>query len=170
MKKYPLVLFIYLFCTHAYGQSITLTNLFNLTSLTSKDASYVLTMGKVFQLKSGEKVNEFVTEHYETIAPANKAEIIIIGAGSKTSTGAILHTVSYVTANTQNILNLIAQAKTQGLVLIFKGADKKDNVFIYDSFLYHVVFYISHGGGRGVADITQKEVYIDNARIKKQAP
>jgi hypothetical protein len=160
MKKYPLVLLIFLSCAHTYGQSISLTNLLNLTSLTSKDASDVLTMGKVFKLKSGEKINEFVTEHYETTAPENRTETIIIGAGSKTSTGGILHTVSYVTTNTQNILNLIAQAKTQELIPIFKGADKKDNVFIYDSFLYHIVFYISHNGDRGVADITQKEVYI----------
>lgn len=161
MKKYLFALIVYLCCTRVYGQSINLANLINLTSLNNKQAGDNLTSSKTWGLQFGEDINGFVVEHYQTAAVANTPETVIVGAGIKTSSGSVLHTVSYVSANTHNIVNLIGQVKNLGLTLFFRGSDKQDNIYIYDSFLYHMVARISIDNSKGVIDVTQKQVFVE---------
>jgi hypothetical protein len=161
MKRYFLIPLLCFCCVHLYGQSITLLNLINLTNLTNTEAGQTLTAGKTFQLQFGEQVDGFVVEHYQTLAPANKLETVIIGTGFKTSSGAVLHTVSYVTGNTQNVVNLVGQSKGSGLSLTFTGSDAEDNIYIYDSALYHVIFRINFNQTKGVIDISQKQIFVE---------
>ncbi|MDB5003119.1 MAG: hypothetical protein JWQ34_1344 [Mucilaginibacter sp.] len=161
MKKYLLTLLVYLCCVHSYGQTISLFNLINLTSLNNLQAGSNLTSGKTWCLQYGEQVNGFLIEHYQTPGFTNKKETIIIGAGSKTSSGSILHTVSYITPNTQDVINLVKQTKISGLTMFFQGADKLDNIYIYENFLYHMVVRLSLDNSKGVIDVTQKQVFVE---------
>jgi hypothetical protein len=161
MKKYLLTLVIYLCCAHVYGQSLSLLNLINLTSLNNEQAGNTLTSAKTWHMQYGEELNGFVVEHFQTSAVQNKTETIIIGTGVKTSSGAILHTVSYVSPNPQDVINLTGQAKTSGLIRNFRGSDKKDNIYIYESFLYHMVVRLAIDNSKGVIDVTQKTVFVE---------
>jgi hypothetical protein len=161
MKKYLLTLIVYLCCTHLYAQSISLLNLINLTSLNNAQAGTTLTSGKVWYMQYGEELNGFVVEHYQSMSQPVKKETIIIGSGSKTATGAILRTVSYVSPNSQDVINLVGQTKTAGLTIFFQGSDAKDNIYIYDNFLYHVVVRLALDNNKGVIDITQKKVFVE---------
>jgi hypothetical protein len=161
MKKYLLTIIVYLCCTHLHAQRITLLNLINLTSLNNAQAGNTLTSGKTWQMQYGEELNGFVVEHYQTLAPQNKIETIIIGTGFKTASGAVLHTVSYISPNTQDIMNLTGQAKASGLIQNFRGSDKLDNIYIYESFLYHMVVRLAIDNSKGVIDITQKQIFVE---------
>lgn len=161
MKKYLLTLIIYLCCTNLHAQSISLLNLINLTSLNNAQAGNTLTAGKVWYLQYGEELNGFVVEHYQSVAQPVKKETIIIGTGFKTASGAVLHTVSYVSPKTQDVINLVGQTKTSGLAIFFQGSDAKDNIYIYENFLYHMVVRLSLDNSKGTIDITQKQVFVE---------
>ena len=159
MKKYLLVVFLYLCGINVHAQSIALDNLINLTSLTNQQAGETLTAGKVFKLQYGEEVNGFVVQHYQTNAPGNKLETVTVGVGFKLANGVILHAVNYFSADPKNITNLISQTKSNSLTLSFQGADKDDNIYIYDNFLYHVVIRLRLDQTKGIIDVTQKQVF-----------
>lgn len=161
MKKYLFTLLVIICCTHTYGQSITLINLINLTSLNNQQAGDNLTSAKTWHLQYGEELNGFVVEHYQTTAPQDKIETIIIGTGFKTASGSVLRTVSYVCPNVQNVINMVAQTKTSGLTMFFQGSDKLDNIYIYDNFLYHMVVRLSIGNNKATIDISQKQVFAE---------
>jgi hypothetical protein len=78
-----------------------------------------------------------------------KKETIIIGQGFKTANGSILRTVSYVSPNTQDVINLVGQTKTSGLAIFFQGSDAKDNIYIYENFLYHMVVRLALDNSKG---------------------
>jgi hypothetical protein len=161
MKKYLLTLIIYLCCTQLRAQSISLLNLINLTSLNNAQAGNTLTAGKVWYMQYGEDLNGFVVEHYQSAAQPVKKETTIIGQVFKTASGAILRTVSYISPNTQDVINLVGQTKISGLSLFFRGSDAKDNIYIYDNFLYHMVVRLSIDNTKGVIDVTQKKVFVE---------
>ena len=161
MKKHLLTLLVYLCCAHSYGQTISLLNLINLTSLNNVQAGSNLTSGKTWGLQYGEEINGFLIEHYQTPGFTNKKETIIIGAGFKTSSGSILRTVSYVSPNMQDAINLVGQTKISGLTMFFKGSDQKDNIYIYENFLYHIIVRLSLDNSKGVIDVTQKQVFVE---------
>lgn len=161
MKKYLLILILYLYCTQVHGQSINLLNLTNLTSLNNAQAGETLLAGKLFKLQYGEEIKGFVVEHYQTTAPANKLETVIIGDGFKMASGAVLHTASYVTADPQHVVNLMGQTKGANLKQTFRGADNQDNIYIYDSYLYHVIIRINFNQNRASIDVSQKQVFAE---------
>jgi hypothetical protein len=158
MKKYLLISLLFLCCDHLHAQSITLLNLLNLANLNNAQAGSTLSANKVWAMQYGEDLNGFVVEHYQTTAQPVKKETIIIGQGFKTATGSVLHTVSYVSPKIQDVVNLLGQTKTAGLTRFFQGSDPKDNIYIYENFLYHVVVRLSINNVKGVIDITQKHV------------
>lgn len=162
IKKYLLTIAIYLCCTQVFGQSINFLNLVNLTSLNNEQAGSTLTANKAWALQYGEEIKGFVVEHYQTTGvPQNKKETIIIGQGTKTANGSVLHTVSYISPNTRDVLNLTTQAKGQGLIQNFRGSDSTDNIYIYENILYHMVVRISLNNDKAVIDITQKQIFVE---------
>jgi hypothetical protein len=161
MKKYLLTLLVYLCCTQLHAQSISLLNLINLTSLNNAQAGTTLTSGKVWYMQYGEELDGFVVEHYQSMSQPVKKETIIIGKGFKTANGSILRTVSYVSPNAQDVINLVGQTKISGLAIFFQGSDVKDNIYIYENFLYHMVVRLALDNSKGVIDITQKQVFVE---------
>ncbi|WP_214069968.1 hypothetical protein [Mucilaginibacter sp. dw_454] len=162
MKKCLLTIAIYLSCAHAFGQSTSLLNLINMTSLNNEQAGNNLTANKAWALQYGEDQNGMVVEHYQTTGVVqNKKETIILGQGYKTANGGILHTISYVSPNPQDVINLAGQAKASLLIQNFRGSDKDYNIYIYESILYHMVVRISLNNDKGVIDITQKQIFVE---------
>lgn len=161
MKKPLLTIAIYLCCMHAFGQSINLLNIVNLTGLNNDQVGSTLTSNKVWALQYGEEINGFVVEHFQTTATPTNKETLIVGQGNKRANGGILRTVSYISPNTKDIINLTGQAKGLGLIQNFRGSDKADNIYIYESILYHMVVRISLNNDKGVIDITQKQIFLE---------
>ena len=159
MKKFLLIALVYFCSTTVYSQSIGLLDLTNLTSLKSGQVEDYFAAGKVFKQQFGEDVNGFVVKHYQTTSKANKSETVLTGGGFKAASGVILYSVSYVTSDPQNIINLINQTKNVSLKLTFQGADQSNNIYIYDNYLYHVIFKLSFNQTAGTVDITQKQVF-----------
>jgi len=161
MRKILLTLLICGFAASAGAQSITLLNLMNLTSLNNQQAADDIAARKAFKLQYGEEVDGFLVEGYTTTAPPKKLETIIVGRGFKLASGGVLHTASYVSANPQDVINLIGQVKGANLKQTFHGADNKDNIYIYDSFLYHMIVRMSFDGTRSTVDVSQKQVFVE---------
>jgi hypothetical protein len=160
MKRYLFALFLFFCCAHTHAQRINLLELTNLTSLTSAQIDNYFTSAKIFKLQYGEEVNGFVLKHYQTNGKTNKVETVITGSGYKTASGAILYTVSYITTDPRNIINMVDQTKKINLKLGFQGADPANNIYIYDNFLYHVVIKLNFNQTVGTVDITQKQVFV----------
>lgn len=142
----------------ARAQSISLLNLTNLTSLNNKQAADDIAARKVFKLQSGEEINGFPVETYQTNAARNKVETLIVGKGYKLGIGGVLYTITYASANAQDVINLMGQAKSINVKQTFHGADAYDNIYIFDSFLYRMVVRMRFDGSRSTVDISQKQV------------
>ncbi|HEY0244697.1 MAG TPA: hypothetical protein VGC01_03965 [Mucilaginibacter sp.] len=160
MKRSLIILCLFFYCAGARAQSISLLELVNLTSLTSSQIENYFTSKKLFKLQLGESVNGFVLKHYQTSGKQGKVETIITGTGFKTASGAILYTVSYITGDPQNIINMVDQTQKVNLKLSFQGADPANNIYIYDNFLYHVVIKLNFSQTLGTVDVTQKLVFV----------
>ncbi len=156
MKKFLLIPVLFFCCITAYGQSISLIDLTNLTSLNRQQIIDYFVAGRVFKLQDGQEVNGFLVEQYQTNASPSKKEAVFVGGGHKLGGGDILYTASYTTSDPQNIINMINQTKNAGLRLTFQGADRADNIYIYDSFLYHVTIRLSFNQTKGTIDVMQK--------------
>jgi len=161
MRKFLLALLILGWGASAGAQSISLLNLINLTGLNSKQAADDLAARKAFKLEYGQEIDGFLVEGYITTAPRNKLETVIVGKGFKLASGGVLHSVSYVSANAQDVINLMGQVKGANLKQTFHGADEKDNIYIFDSFLYHMVVRMNFDGTRSTVDISQKQVFVE---------
>jgi len=159
MKKLLLIALFYFCSTTVYSQSIGLLDLTNLTSLKSEQVDDYFVARKVFRLQFGEEVNGFMVKHYQTNSKTSKQETVLTGGGFKAASDLILYSVSYVTSDPQNIINLINQTKNIGLKLTLQGADQSNNIYIYDNDLYHVVFKLKINQTAGTVDITQKQVF-----------
>ena len=161
MRKLLLALLISGWSASAGAQSINLLNLMNLSSLNNKQAADDLAARKAFKLDFGQEIDGFVVEGYISNAPRNKLETIIVGRGFKLASGGVLHTVSYISANAQDVINLMGQVKSANLKQTFRGADEKDNIYIFDSFLYHMVVRMNFDGTRSIVEVSQKQLFVE---------
>jgi len=161
MKKLLLALFIVGCGASAGAQSISLLNLTNLTGLNNKQIADDIAARKVFKLQSGEEVGGFLVETYQSAAPRNKLESLVVGKGFKLASGGVLHTVTYLSANPQDVINLMGQVRSINVKQNFHGADQYDNIYIFDSFLYRMLVRMSFDGTRSTIDISQKQVFVE---------
>ncbi|HEY9196528.1 MAG TPA: hypothetical protein VIM77_09695 [Mucilaginibacter sp.] len=144
-------------CTGVFAQSITINDLTNLTNLNNGDAHNYLVLSKGFKKKYIQDVDGNTVEHLNKTGPEKKEESVAIGVATKLSNGAVLRTVTYKTAITKHIFNLITQAKSAGLAMKFQGVDIVNNIYIFDSDFFHIVMYISRDNSSGFVEVKQKE-------------
>lgn len=161
MRKFVLAVAIMALGASARAQSISLLNLANLTSLSNKQAADDIAARKIFKLQSGEEIDGFLVETYQTVAARNKVETIVVGKGYKLASGGVLYTSTYASANEQDVINLMGQAKSINVKQVFHGADTYDNIYIFDGFLYRMIVRIRLDGSRSVVDISQKQVLVE---------
>jgi len=157
MKRILLVALL-LFCgAGLFAQSVTVNDLANISNLSNAEAHNYLTLGKKFKRQYIQDTNGNSIEHLNKIGPDNKEETVVIGVGSKLSSGAVLRTVTYTTSTSQHIINLIGQAKHMGLKMSLQGADAKNDIYIFDNDFFHIVIFLNHDNVSGSVEVHQKE-------------
>jgi hypothetical protein len=156
--KNPLVILFLVFCgVSVRAQSVSISDLTNLSTLNITDAHNFLTQGKPFKQLYMQDVNGLSIRHYQGTTPASLKETIIIGDGIKTSSGTLLRTVTYTTTKTKYIINLIAQAPGTGLNKNFQGADMYSNIYVFENMLYTVRIYLKNDDSEGTVEVKQKD-------------
>ena len=158
MKKYLAIIILSVSAIGARAQSLTLSDITNLASLSNSEAHNSLTFERPFQQKYTENAGGLTIDHYQGTNLASRSETVTIGYGAKTTSGIFLHTVTYNTTNTKYLLNLIAQAKSVGLTRQFQGADAGSNIWMFTSFLYTVNVYIANDNSKGSITVKQNEL------------
>jgi hypothetical protein len=157
MKKY-LFLALLSFCgVDLFGQSVTINDLTNISNLSNADAHNYLVLAKGFKKEYTQEVDGRDTEHLNKVGLDKNQEKVVIGVGTKLSSGTILHTVTYTTTTPVHIFHLITQAKKQGLSMKFQGADSVNNIYLFDNDFFHIVMFINRDNTFGSVEIKQKE-------------
>ncbi|WP_295719628.1 hypothetical protein [Mucilaginibacter sp.] len=157
MKKYLFLVVTCFCCVDLFGQSVTVNDLTNLVNLSNADAHNYLVLSKGFKKEYTQDVGGNIVEHLHKGGPVNKGEAVVIGVGTKLSSGTILRTVTYTSAITKDIFNLITQAKRLGLDMKFQGADSVNNIYLFDNDFFHIVMLISRDNSSGSVEVKQKE-------------
>ncbi len=102
-------------------------------------------------------VNGEAMEYFKNISNKPNTEKIIVGSYTKLYDGTLLRTVDYTSTDPQYIINMISQAKRNGLELKFRGADASNNIYLFDNSFYHVSIYLRRDQTSGLVEIKQKE-------------
>ena len=158
MKKYLVILPLLLLCSLSmYAQSIKFGDLIYFTSLTNGEVHNNLLQANAFRQDYSMDVNGQELEYFKNINKRPNTEKIIVGSYTKLYDGTILRTVNYTSTDPQNIINMIAQAKRNGLELKFRGVDASDNIYLFDNNFYHVSIYLKRDQSSGLVEIKQKE-------------
>lgn len=162
MKKYLFITLLSLCCTCVFGQSVTVNDLTSLSNLSNADAHNYLVLGKGFKKQYLQDVDGNTVEHLhktgENKADGDKMEeVVIIGVGTKLSSGTTLRTVTYTSLTTKHIFNLITQAKSLGLSMKFQGADSINNIYLFDNDFFHITMLINRNNAIGSVEVKQKE-------------
>jgi hypothetical protein len=157
MKRFFLIIALFLVYLTSYGQSITFYDLTNLTNLSDGEAHNYLTLGKVFKHQYLEEVNGKKIEHFRSVDSRVKEQNITIGVKERLRNGTVLHTITYTTRDPQHVVNMISQARRSKLVMKFQGVDADNNIYIFDNDFYRVDMYISTTENKGMVKINQKE-------------
>ncbi|GAA3981166.1 hypothetical protein [Mucilaginibacter dorajii] len=157
MKKYLFITLLCLGCADLFGQSITINDLTNLTSLANEDAHNYVVLSKGFKKEYTQVVDGNVVEHLKKAGADKKEESVEIGEFVKLSSGAILRTVTYKTSTAVQVFNLMTQAKSSGIRMRFQGVDVKNNIYLFDNDFFHITMYISRDNTNGFVQVKQKE-------------
>lgn len=158
MKQYLAFIVLSLLGISVHAQSLTLSDITNLSSLNSAEAHNSLTFERPFQQKYTEKINGSTIDHYQGNTPASKSETVTINYGPKIGLGAPLNTVTYNTTNIKYLRNLIAQAKSIGLNKQFQGTDNSNNIYLFSNFLYTVNIYIANDNSKGFISVRENDM------------
>ena len=151
---FPVMLF-YGLCM--YGQSIKFTDLIYFTNLTNDAVYNTLLQSNAFRQDYTIDVNGQQLEYFKNISGKPNTEKIIVGRYTRLYDGTVLRTVSYTSADPRHIINMISQAKRNGLELKFRGVDEANNIYLFDNSFYQVSIYLRRDQTSGLVEIKQKE-------------
>ena len=158
MKKLLVIMVLCLGVMGANAQSISMSDLTNLSTINLTDGNNFLTSGKPFKQEYTEQSPDgFLLHHYAGTTPASMPESVIIGDGNKTKSDRVLHTVIYKSTNTKYLLTLVGEAQSAELKKNFQGADQFNNIYIFDNFLYSVHVFIKTDNTGGFVKVEQKD-------------
>jgi hypothetical protein len=165
MKKYPFLLSaLFLWSITAYGQSIKFNDLVYYTNLTNGEVFTTLMEGNKFKQDFTTEVNGQEWEYFKSITGKKTdvyakpdTEKITVGRYTKLYNGTLLRTVNYTSTNPQNIINMISQAHKYGLTKKFQGADRSNNIYLFENDYYEVSIYLRRDESSGLVEIKQKE-------------
>jgi len=151
----PLFLLIAAF-KFGHAQSVAFGEILNMTSMNNAQVHDFLIM-KGFKQEGTQTFNGTVFDQYQSNRPADKAEMMYVGPGSKTPNGNTQRPVSYTTLLGADLDNMLAQAKKSTLTLIFQGADVNKNIFRFDNSLFRATISVGFDKKSGAVDVAQKE-------------
>jgi hypothetical protein len=158
MKSTLFSLCLLFFGLTSYGQSIKFNDLVYFTNLTNGEVTNNLRQGKAFKQDYTTTVNGQELAYFKNIGQKPNTEKITTGSFVKLNDGTVLRTVVYSSANAQDIINMISQAKKYGLELKFRGADPSNTIYLFDNNFFHVSIYLRRDQTSGSVEIKQKEL------------
>jgi hypothetical protein len=156
MKKLLLVAITCFAVKMANAQSVSFTDLLNLTSMSNTQAHDFM-ISKGFKQDGTQSFGGKVFDQYKSGRTPDKTEMMYVGQGSKTPNGNTKRDVSYTTIQNADLDNLLAQAKKSTLTLIFQGADVNKNIFRFDNSLFRATISVAFDKKSGAVDVSQKE-------------
>jgi len=156
MRKFLLVVVICFAVKTAGAQSVSFTDLLNLTSMSNTQAHDFM-ISKGFKQEGTQTFNGKVFDQYKSGRTPDKIEMMYIGQGSKTPNGNTKRDVSYTTIQNADLDNLLAQAKKSTLTLIFQGADVNKNIYRFDNSLFRATISVAFDKKSGGVDVSQKD-------------
>lgn len=156
MKKLLLVVITCFAVNMANGQSVSFTDMLNLTSMSNTQAHDFM-ISKGFKQEGTQTFGGKVFDQYKNGHTPDKTEMMYIGQGSKTPNGNTQRSISYTTVVNSDLDNLLAQAKKSTLTLIFQGADVNKNIFRFDNSLFRATISFAFDKRSGGVDVSQKE-------------
>ncbi|SDF20028.1 hypothetical protein SAMN05216464_11459 [Mucilaginibacter pineti] len=162
MKKYLFVALLLLCAAGVSAQSITVNDLTSISNLSNADAHNYLVLGKGFKRQYLQDVDGNTVEHMHKTGQNKETgdkmeETVVVGVGTKLSSGTVLRTVTYTSLTTKHIFNLITQAKSLGLSMKFQGADSINNIYLFDNDFFHITMLINRNNAIGSVEVKQKE-------------
>ena len=162
MRKYLFVALLLLCAAGVSAQSITVNDLTSISNQSNADAHNYLVLGKGFKRQYLQEVDGNTVEHMHKTGQNKETgekveETVVIGVGTKLSSGTILRTVTYTSLTTKHIFNLITQAKSLGLSMKFQGADSVNNIYLFDNDFFHITMLINRNNAIGSVEVKQKE-------------
>jgi hypothetical protein len=156
MKKLLLVAILFLTVQLSDAQSVSFTDLLNLTSMSNTQAHDFM-ISKGFKQDGTQTFSGKVFDQYKTGRTPDKIEMMYVGQGSNTPNGNTKRDVSYTTIQNADLDNLLAQAKKSTLTLIFQGADVSKNIFRFDNSLFRATISVAFDKKSGAVDVSQKD-------------
>ncbi|TWR25019.1 hypothetical protein FPZ42_14825 [Mucilaginibacter achroorhodeus] len=157
MKKLVLAIVIIFTGMRLNAQSISFSDLTNLTNLSDGQAHTYLSLGGIFKLDYMKEENGKKIEYFRSKSAKVAPQSITIGVNEIQANGTILRTVLYTTQDPENIVNLIAQAKRAKLIMKFQGMDRDNNIYKFDNEFYNITMLISTNNNKGSVEVKQKE-------------
>lgn len=156
MRKLLLVALLCFAVKMAGAQSVSFTDLLNLTSMSNTQAhDFIISKG--FKQEGTQTFGGKVFDQYKSSRTPDKIEMMYIGQASKTPNGNNRRDVSYTTILNADMDNLLAQAKKSTLTLIFQGADVNKNIYRFDNSLFRAAISVAFDKKSGGVDVSQKE-------------
>jgi len=156
MKKYLFVFAFFLIGISARAQSVSLTELLNLTSMNNTQVHDFL-LSKGFKPAGTQTFSGKIFDEYKSNRTSDKQETVFVGPGEKTPNGNTKRSLSYTTLLGTDIDNLLGQAKKSTLTLIFQGADATKNIFRFDNSLFRATISVAFDKKSGSLDVAQKD-------------
>jgi len=157
MKNLLAILFLVFCAATTRAQSLSLTDITNLATLSVSDGNNFLVNGKPFKEVYEQDVKGHVLKHYVSIAKPTRSETIVIGDGFNSDAGTFLHIVNYTTTQRKYLLNLIAQAQSIGLAKNFIGTDRYNSIYVFDNYLYTVRIFLKNDSNSGSIEVKQRD-------------
>jgi hypothetical protein len=157
MKAYCLIILLFGCSANIYAQSISFSDLTNLTNLTNGEARNYLIGSNVFKHQYIQEQGDKTIELFRSKPSMVKEQTITIGENTKLSNGTVLRTVTYNTTAPRHIVNLIAQARRSKLALNFQGQDKYNSIYKFDDEFYFITITMSTTQNKGQVVVKQKE-------------
>jgi hypothetical protein len=141
----------------AKAQSIKFSDLVYMTPMSNEAVYATLKQGSTFKQDYSEDVDGYPMEYFKRANAKPDQERITTGKYTKLYNGVILRTLDYTSTDIQNILNMVSQAKYDGMNVLFEGSDNVNNIYLFSNNFYQVSIYVRHDQTSGVVEIQQKE-------------
>jgi len=158
MKRYLLAAFLFFACTGTYAQSLSFSDMLNLTSMADAQSRDLLASSKGFKAAGNQTLNGKTYVLYTKLSKStpDKNESVLVGAAIKNATGVLTHEIIFNTSQASDLDNLLAEAKKSNLTPVFQGADLTSNIYRFDNSLFRASISLAFDKKSGNVDVQQK--------------
>jgi hypothetical protein len=157
MKRYLFAALFIFACTGTFAQSLSFTDLLNMTGMSDAQLHDFLSSSRGFRAMGLQSVNGRAYQQFKLEkGTTDKMESVLVGVGVKSVSGITTHEIIYNNTQEQDLNNLLAQAKKSNLTLLFQGADLTSNIYRFDNSLFRASVSLAFDKKSGNVDVQQK--------------